>query len=47
MDEELISLIPRLVSDVENMDLRRPFIMDEAKEVTFSIPLDSVYNWVI
>src|SRR4051812_34346526 len=42
MNEELISLIPRMVSDEENNDLLRPFIMEEAKDATFSIPLDTV-----
>lgn len=42
MDEELMSLIPRMVSDEENNDLLRPFIMEETKDATFSIPLDTM-----
>lgn len=31
VDDKLMSLIPRLVSDKENLDLLRPFLMEEAK----------------
>src|SRR4051812_16237873 len=41
LDEELLDLIPRMVTADENTRLLEPFVLEEVRVATFSTPLDA------